>query len=84
MVNYTCPIFRSVYCFNLKFGIEYFTDPGLLKIRLTLTGVVVVLPSQVLISSTLRRFAMLRLNLKIGIFRVVFNLFLTRHSGSVV
>ena len=26
------------YCFNLKFGIEDFTDPGLLKIRLTLTG----------------------------------------------
>ena len=46
--------------------------------------VVVVLPSQVLIISALRRFAMLTLNLKIGIFRVVFNLFLTRHFGSVV
>ena len=68
----------------LKFGIEDFTDPGLLKIRLTLSGVVVILPSQVLISSTLRRFAMLTLNLKIGIFRVVFNLFLARHSGWVV
>ena len=33
---------------SLKFGTQYFTDPGVLKIRRTLIGlVVVVLPSQV-------------------------------------
>lgn len=30
--------FPFVYRYILKFGIQDFTDPGLLKIRLTLTG----------------------------------------------